>query len=128
MPIAAFGGGALGAYALSMIQWFGMKFHGGYSEDGWMYLYILPVISSAIFGWLYVYISCTLAPRGKAIAGIVMTTILVTICIISTAIVWFHSNYSPGEAIQKTAGSISTIFASVVSMIQMYGEHREVES
>ena len=33
LPFAAFIGAILGAFLLTLFQWFGMKMQGGYSED-----------------------------------------------------------------------------------------------
>ncbi|ENM5891519.1 hypothetical protein E5115_004029, partial [Vibrio mimicus] len=62
LPFASIIGAALGAFLLVLIQWFGMKVQGGFREDGWYFLYIMPVLSSAIFGWLFSYITLYLAP------------------------------------------------------------------
>lgn len=124
MPFAAVLGGALGAMLFGLVQWFGMKLQGGFSESGWMYLYILPVLTAAAFGWLYTWIACAVAPRGKLLAGTVMTTILVLVGLLNIVIVWGMQKYPVGEAVQLTIGSIASSAAAIVALAQVHGEHK----
>jgi hypothetical protein len=124
VPIAAIGGSVLGSALFGLIQWFGMKLQGGFSEDGWMYQYILPVLTSAIFGWLFIYISCAVAPRGKLITGTVMTTLLVLLGIANLFLVWGLQRYGTGESVRLTITSIVTSIAGIASLIQAHNEYR----
>ena len=124
MPIAAIAGGVIGSTLFGLIQWFGMKLQGGFSEDGWMYQYILPTLTSGAFGWLFVYISCAVAPRGKVIAGTVMTTLLVLTGIANLFLVWGLQRYGTGEAVRLTIGSIVASVAGIVALVQAHSEHR----
>jgi uncharacterized membrane-anchored protein len=122
MPFAAFFGAAIGAFLFGLLQWFGMKLHGGFSEDGWMYRYILPVFAAGAFGWLYAWISCAVAPRGKVVAGTVMATILVVLGVVNIALAWLLPRYSVGEATQITVGMVASSVAAVVALVQAHGE------
>jgi len=122
MPIAAVAGAMAGTAIMLLFLWFGMKLHGGFSEDGWYFRYVMPVISSAIFGYLYTYISCTIAPRGKVIAGTVMATILGLFCLVSVLLAWFMPQYPVGKAVQSTVGAVATMIASVATLITVSQE------
>ena len=45
---------------------------------GWLRycLYVMPLNTSGVFGWLWCYISSSLAPRGRTITGAAMATVL----------------------------------------------------
>src|SRR6185312_6961811 len=76
VPIAAVGAAVVGGTAITLLYWLAMKLHGSFSEDGWFYLYVLPVLSSALSGYLYTLAAAITAPRGRAIATTVMVSIL----------------------------------------------------
>lgn len=114
LPFAAVIGASIGAFLLTLMQWFGMKMQGGFSEDGWYFLYILPVISSAVFGWLYAYITLYLAPKGKVVTASVMVTVL---GVISAMFMWLNSHRELGEAIQASLGSITTMIAAIATIV-----------
>lgn len=122
LPFAAIGGAALGAVLLGLMQWFGLKLQGGFSEDGWMFMYILPIFTSAAFGWLFAWIACAVAPRGKVVTGAVMTTLLFIVLLLSIAFSWLASDYSVGRAVQTTVGSVSSLIAAVVALVQVHEE------
>lgn len=129
LPVAPLLGAAVGAGLLALIQWFAMKISGGYSEDGWMYRYILPVFTSGSFGWLFATITCAIAPRGKVIAGIVMTTLLVLLGIVNVIFAWALSKFSLGEAIQTTASVIALSTSAIITLVHIYSEQEsEVEA
>ena len=122
LPFAAIGGAAIGAVLLGLVQWLGFKFQGGFTEDGWMFRYILPIFTSAAFGWLFAWIACAVAPHGKVVAGTVMTTLLFIVLLLSIAFSWLASNYSVGQAVQTTVGSTSCLIAAVVALVQAHEE------
>lgn len=124
VPFAAVFGGTVGAFLFGVVQWLGMKLQGGFSEDGWMYRYIVPFLVSCAFGWLYAYCACAVAPRGKLIAGVVMTTLLFLLGLLSIAIVWLSEKYSLGPAIQITIGTVATLIAAVTALVQVHSEQR----
>ena len=123
MPIAAVAGAVVGSALFGLIQWFGMKLQGGFSEDGWMYQYIVPAMTSAAFGWLFTYISCAVAPRGKVIAGTVMTTILVLTGVANLFLVWGLQKYGTGEAVRLTVGSVVASAAGIAALVQAHTEY-----
>ena len=100
-----------------------MKMQGGFSEDGWMYQYVVPTMTAGAFGWLFVYISCQVAPRGKVIAGTVMTTLLVLLGVLNLFLVWGLQRYGTGEAVRLTIGSVVTSVAGIVALVQAHSEH-----
>jgi len=122
LPFAVVIGASIGAFLLTLIQWLGMKMQGGFSEDGWYYLYILPVVSSAAFGWLYAYITLYLAPNGKIIAASVMVTVLGVIMAIGLLIMWLNPNRVLGESVQASIGSIATLVAAIATIVTQKDE------
>ena len=122
LPIAASVGGIAGSALFGLVQWIGMKFQ-GFSEDGWMFLYILPALISGTFGWLYVYISCAVAPRGKVIAGTVMTTLLVVTGLTNLFDVWGLQLYGTGDTVRLTICSIVASAAGIAALVQAHSEH-----
>ena len=125
LPFAAVIGAALGAVLLTLFQWFGMKIQGGFSEDGWYYRYILPVISSAAFGWLYVLITLNVAPRGKVIAAVVLTTIMGVLVVLGIILTWTGPVNDTARAVQSTVGSIASMIAAVATIVSLKDEYRD---
>ncbi|EJL6633924.1 hypothetical protein NMS63_003732 [Vibrio cholerae] len=117
LPFASIIGAALGAFLLVLIQWFGMKVQGGFREDGWYFLYIMPVLSSAIFGWLFSYITLYLAPKGKVIAATVMVTVLGVILSFSTFVLLVDPYREFSESIQASISSVVTMIAAISTIV-----------
>lgn len=74
-PVVALGA----AFVFHWVQRFGMKMYGGYSEDGWMVLYIAPLFTAAILGWSYAWVSALTAPSAKFPASLAMSVLLTTV-------------------------------------------------
>lgn len=123
LPAAAIGG-ALGAFILTAMQWFALKMQGGFSQDGWYFLYVLPLLSSVAFGWLYTYIAWQVAPKGKAVTGIVLVTLLGIASAFSIFLVWWVLDYPTGQAVQTTLACIANTVASIFSLVGLMSEHR----
>ena len=124
VPIASIVGAGLGSTLFVLFQWFSMKLMGGFSDDGWMYLYILPCMSSATFGFMYIWIACYVAPRGKVITGIVMATILIIASVAGLLYVWStNANLPTGKSIQNTIEILFTAIACVVSVLHANDEY-----
>lgn len=122
LPFATLIGSVLGSALIYMLQWLGMKMSGGYTEDGWMFKYVLPVMQSAVFGYLYARIACYVAPRGKVIAGVVMVTLLLATFAVFLLVAWIRPPVHTGAAIQATIGVIAAGIAAVVGLIQAHEE------
>jgi hypothetical protein len=123
LPFAAIIGASLGAIALTLLQWFGMKMQGGFSTDGWYFLYVLPVLSAAAFGWLYVLITLNVAPKGKVIAAVFMTTILGVLSLLAGIFMWLNPNEGLGSSIQATVSSIATMVAAITAIVNYKDEY-----
>ena len=123
VPFAAVFGAGVGSVLLPMLHWIYLKFLRDLSEDGWTYVYVMPLVSATAFGWLYIWITCAVAPRRKFISGIVMTTILFIITFASAAIAWYLPKYSVGGAIQHTASCVAAVVAAVGALIHAHTEH-----
>jgi hypothetical protein len=102
-----------------------MKLSGGYSEDGWYFRYILPVFSSALFGYLYVFITLNVAPRGKVISAVVMTTILGVFTVLVILLAWAAPSEGIGNAVQSTVGAIASMIAAIATIVNVKHEYPE---
>lgn len=122
VPISAVIGAAIVSVLVFQIQWFSMKFHGGYTTDGWTYRYVLPAVSAAVFGWAYTYISCTVAPAAKVITGTVMTAILILFNISMVLLAWNLPNFQLFSASQYT---IECLISSTTSIYTLISVRRE---
>ena len=124
VPFAAFIGATLGAMLFMLLQWLAMKFNGSMSEDGWFFQFVLPAMQSAVFGWLYVLISCTVAPRARYVTGVVMTTTLICLLVLVTGYAWAKSYGSmTGSLIQLTINGVIASFSCVISLMNMKEEY-----
>lgn len=117
MPFAAVIGAILGAAIITAINWFFMKFQGGYAEDGWWYLYIKPMFHAGIFGFLYAWIAGYVAPRGKVIASIVMTTILGVLGVVLLAFGWAAPATTWGQGIAATIQLVAAVAAAIFGVL-----------
>lgn len=104
---------------MGLIQWFGMKFSGGFSEEGWCFIYILPIITSAVFGYLWVQISYYVAPKNKKITTVFMTVLLVAILLVVTAFSLLDLNNGTSEKVQSVLGGIAIIVAAVYTIMDL---------
>jgi hypothetical protein len=124
VPFAAFIGGMGAALLLGIFLWFGMKLNGGYTEDGWYYKYIMPVMTYSMFGYFYVYAAMYVAPRGKFITAVVMTTILGVFSVAAIVIAWAVWPESAAKSLQQTVGTIASMVAAVVAITKLRDEFR----
>lgn len=122
VPLAAVLGALAGSLALFFVLWLSMKMRGDFNENGWLYLYIIPLMQAATFGYLYTWISCAVAPRGKFITGVVMVTTLLALHAVALIFVWQRSP-DTGAAIQVTVSGIAIGIACIVGLIHAHEEH-----
>jgi hypothetical protein len=116
LPFASIGGSIVGTLLFTLVQWLIMKFQGGYSEDGWFFRYILPIMASAFSGYLWASISYHVAPRGKTVAGVVMVTILGVIIVALMIFAWANPNYQTGYAMKVTLDGAAALVASIATL------------
>jgi len=126
IPIAAPTGAILGSTLLGIVQWFSMKMYGGFHEDGWYYLYVMPLITSFVFGWLWCYIAASFAPKGKTTTGAVMATILAMLMVFLIFVSFTQLESTTGERIQLVLASIATLIGSVIAVAQTHDEEKSV--
>lgn len=124
LPFAAILGAMLCAFIISILQAASMFLFGGFSTDSVYSKYILPIFSSAIFGWIYVLITLNVAPRGKLIAAVVMITILGVISVVTQAHIWISPEYSLGYAIHSAIAALVTIGTSIMALALNKDDYR----
>ena len=111
-PIAATAGYVL----IPNLMWFSMKMSGGWTEDGWIHIYMLPTFYSAAFGGIWVFTSGALAPTGKVIAATVMATVL---CMVSLfgLVLRFNAPITTHEGVLFSLSTAGTIIGSIFSVV-----------
>ena len=117
MPFAAVLGATLGTMILGLIMWLGMKFRGDFSEDGWYYLYIMPVITSVVWGVIFSYISYSMPPKGNLTAGTVMVTVLGVLVLVMLILIWANGGLELSNKIQSTVGGIATMAGAIGGLV-----------
>lgn len=117
LPFASFLGAALGASFFLLLQWGIAKVRGDFSEDGWYFVYILPMLSSAVFGYLLVFITLYIAPKGKVIAAAIMLIVLCMILLTGQIFMWSNPYILFNETLKAFIQSLITIIAAVCSII-----------
>ena len=124
MPLASIAGACAGSIVIGLFLWFTMKLQGGFSEDGWFYIYVTPVISSIAFGYNYSYIACSVAPCGKVIAGTVMATLLAIFLIGGVVIFWTSPAKTTEESVQITIGAVACIVAAITALVEAHSQEK----
>ena len=125
LPLAATIGATLAAVALTLLQWFAMGLGGTYPTDGWYFLFVMPALSAAVFGWLFILITFIVAPRGKVIAAIVMTALLGVLSLFAGIFIWLNPNDAPGPSIQASVSSIATMVSAYACIVTRKGKYSE---
>lgn len=123
LPFAATIGAILGTLAFMLLQWLLMMFQ-GWGPNGWYALYILPFMSSCLFGYLFAIITLQFAPKGKIIAAVVMTTLLGALYLLGTIGLWAVSKEGVGTAIQQTIGSIASLGSAIMTIVSEKDNYR----
>lgn len=113
MPFAAVVGATLGTMVVGLVLWAGMKFRGDFSESGWYYLYIMPVITSFLWGVIFSYISYHMPPKGNLTAGTVMVTILGVVLLLMLVLIWASGSVQLANKIQSTIGATATMVGAI---------------
>ena len=120
IPFASVLGGLAGSAILQLLNWLSLKFYGGFSPDGWMMLYVLPIMSCAAFGFIYTWIACSMAPRAKFITGVVMISVLGVVSVTCIIVFWWSPAFSVGRAIFETLKAIAWMVAAMVAFSDFY--------
>ena len=83
-------------------------------------LYIAPVFSGAIFGWLYVQITYKIAPKRKITASVIMTMILGVLMLVLLFFTWYIPSFAMGEAVAYTIQDVVTMTAAIITLKVIY--------
>lgn len=119
MPFAAIVGAATAATVLTALWWFSTGWMAGWSTDGGCFQYILPCVSSGLFGVCFVAISVEVAPRGKQVAGIVMTTILGVLLLSGLAATLIYGDGGMGEKIFLSIQVAVCLATSIITLVNL---------
>jgi hypothetical protein len=122
IPIAAVLGAFAAALLMAGFQWLSIKFMGG-GTDGWLFKYIVPLMSAGAFGWAFVRASCEVAPRGKFITGIVMATILTLFNIVVAAFILLRSTEGWGAMLAGVLWGVVATVVGIVALMQFRTEN-----
>jgi len=120
LPFAAFLGAPAGGFLLAMFWWLPQKFLGGWNEEGACFQYILPCVSSAACGGFFVAISMIVAPRGKAVTAVVMTTTLCVILILTHVFFLLRGTEALGVKVFATVQLVVLLSAAIITLVNLY--------
>ncbi|WP_432798271.1 hypothetical protein [Poriferisphaera sp. WC338] len=76
VPVATIGGASVALLVLEVVVLYGCRWLGVVGETGFGYVHATTLMQYAFFGFCWAGIACLVAPKGKAIAGMVMTGVL----------------------------------------------------
>lgn len=117
VPFASVIGAYLCSFIFVLLQWLSIKFMGG-NSDGWLFKYIVPFMSSGVFGFAFVWCACNVAPKCKAITGIVMATLLVILMIITVYFAFTNINNTRVDIIISSLQAFAASFAAIATVKQ----------
>lgn len=112
LPFASVVGASVGAEVVTLFQVLTMSL----SKESLYYLYALPVVSSAVFGWLFVLITFKVAPKAKIKTAVIMTIILASISVIGILFFWSRSPNAIELLIQSSMGFSAAMIAAIKSI------------
>lgn len=116
MPFAAFLGATVGCFLIVGFQWLILRFFHGFSENGGCFIYILPLVASAIYGWLFVVSAAKVAPRGKFTACVVMVTVQGVLFLMAGIVYCVSSDDPTGSKIWESLRLAVAVGSSIVSL------------
>lgn len=119
MPFAAIVGAAAAAVVLPALWWFSTAWMAGWSTDGGCFQYILPCVGSGLFGGCFVAITLEVAPRGKQVAGIVMTTILGVLLLLGLAAILINADGGMGDKIFLSIQVAVCLVSSIITLVNL---------
>jgi len=101
---------------------------GGLSEYSWWFYFSLLLVISAIAGWFYAWVACQVAPRGKVIAGSVVTTLLIIVELVTIKAVWKFPEFTSAEALSSTGQAIAMSVAAIAAITFVRGGIRRASA
>jgi len=107
------------AFIFHWVQWFGMKMQGGYSEDGWMVLYIAPLFTAAILGWSYAWVAALTAPSAKFPASLVMSILLAAVCGVASVVAIVGEQYPAYQAVSVSLMTFAAVCGLIGALVQI---------
>ena len=116
MPVAPPIAGLVGGAAFHLMQWLGMKMTGGYSEDGWIFLYFMPLVTAGIVGWAYSWSAALIAPSAQFRASLTMTALLFSFAVFACFVATVGPEHSRFEAVSVVLMSIAAVVGSLVGL------------
>jgi len=107
------------SFVFHWVQWFGMKMQGGYSEDGWMVLYIAPLFTAAILGWSYAWVAALTAPSAKFPASLVMSTLLATLGGVASVVAIVGDRFPTQQAVSVSLMTFAAVCGLIGALVQI---------
>lgn len=107
------------AFLFYWVQRFGMKMQGGYSEDGWMVLYIAPLFTAAILGWSYAWIAALTAPSAKFPASLAMSVLLAIVGGAASVSAIVGEQYPAYQAVSMSLMTLAAVFGLIGALVQI---------
>ena len=116
VPIVPPLAGLAGGVAFHLMQWFGMEMAGGYSEEGWIFLYFMPLVTAGFVGWAYSWSAAIVAPSAQFKASFTMTVILFSFAVFACFVAITSSEHSRFEAVSVVLMSIAATVGGIVAL------------
>ena len=107
MPFAALGGAIVVSYVLTLLRYL---------------IPIHPIISSSIFGGIFITIACSLAPTAKLKTGVIMALLLNALWILLAIFGWYSLSFTRTQAVMETWRAIGIAIGSSLVLVKMRHE------
>lgn len=127
IPIAAPVSAIFVVAAVAGIQYLFAKIHGGIRSDGWYWLFVMPAINLASLSYTATLVTGLLAPTGKTIAAVVITTVLSTIALMQPIFYFSFDLHDSSltEHIQVIVTTLAIIIGGILGVCHIHDESRE---
>ena len=123
VPIGSVIGATLGAMLLGGMNWLFMKMNGGMNEDGLWYRFVQPVMVFGLFGYLWSTLAYMIAPHGKLIAAVVMTTVLGMLCVFVVIKLVTSPDLPTSNKIMSSIAIVASLICGISGVVQYHSEH-----
>jgi hypothetical protein len=122
VPIGSIAGAIGGAILMAALQWLAMKIEGRIREDGWWARFVQPLMVFGAFGYLWSTLAYSIAPKGKLIAAVVMTTLLGVLWGVAIIILLNDSNFPVFDKVYASISVVTSMIAAICGVVSKHSE------
>jgi hypothetical protein len=120
MPIASLLGATIASGLLNVVVFFGFMILSGRQPDGWFLLYVVPLLSYGIFGYVVALVAYSLAPRHKLFAGLTMTAVMLVLMALVLMGTYFSPDPQPQFLTHLAVGIPTSVILAAVGLVHMH--------